>query len=148
MNIQSLPQPDTVERIIKSKETLMGPRHGDDQKLKFYWHQLEMTQKTYSGVAGSACTPHCQNIQDVGNQQLIPWSWFFHFGASVWAEWVWRWQEGAGAMELNSKLRPEFLPSPGAISCVFASFRAGLTEVIKHCQAGHQLLLFLIFFSL
>lgn len=83
MNIQSLPQPDTVERIIKSKETLMGPRRGDDLKLKFYWRQLETTQKTHPGVAGSACTPHCQNIQEFSRrgdtgmleiQQLIPQS--------------------------------------------------------------------------
>lgn len=33
--------------------------------------------------------------------------------------------------------RLEFIPSPGAISCVFASLRAGLTKVIKHYQVGH-----------
>lgn len=55
---------DNVERIIKSRETLMGPRCGVDLKLKFYWCKVEMTQKTYSGVSGSACTPHCQNIEE------------------------------------------------------------------------------------
>lgn len=71
MNIQSVPLPDTVERIIKSKETLMGPRRGDDLKLKFYWHQVEMTQKTYSGVAGCACTPHCQTSRSLTDEGTL-----------------------------------------------------------------------------
>lgn len=42
--------------------------------------------------------------------------------------------------------RLELIPSLGTISCVFASPKAGLTKVVKHCQVGHQLLLFFNFF--
>lgn len=78
---------------------------------------------------------------DVGNPAADPLVWIL----SLWGFRVSRVGlevaggcRGRGAEFKTESL--EFIPSPGVISCVFASLRAGLTEVIKHCQIGYQLI--------